>query len=135
MNKKLVYLATPYSFTVKSKEIGLTRPDYSEQEREIRQKRFEAVNKVASKLMEKGFMIFSPISHSHPIASQCDMDSSFETWAEFDFALISRCDMVFVYCQKGWEDSRGVENEAMFAVKHGIPVIYIDENLTILKTE
>jgi len=133
MKNKLIYLATPYSFIVKSKEIGLTKPDYSKQEREVKQKRFEAVNEVAAKLIKKGFVVVSPISHSHSIAEQCDIDASFETWAQLDFALIARCDMVFVYCQKGWEDSQGIKNEINFANKAQLPVMFIDENLTILK--
>ena len=131
MKNKLVYLATPYSFIVKSKEIGLTMPDYSKQEREVKQKRFEAVNEVAAKLIKKGFVVISPISHSHPIAEQCNIDASFETWAGLDFALIARCDMVFVLCLKGWEDSQGVKNEINFATGNHIPVMFIDENLNI----
>lgn len=133
MNKKLViYLATPYSLVIKSKELNMTRPDYSEQDKEIRQKRFEAVNEVAGKLKNAGFAVISPISQSHPIALQCNLEGTFEEWADMDYNLISRCDMVFVFCQDGWEKSPGVQQEAAFAIANKIPVFRIDKDLRIL---
>jgi nucleoside 2-deoxyribosyltransferase len=133
MKKKLViYLATPYSLQIKSKEIGLNRPDYSEQDKEIRQKRFEAVNEVAGKLIRAGFAVISPISQSHPIAIQGDFTGTFEEWADMDYNLIGRCDMVFVFCQDGWERSEGTQKEAAFAIANKIPVFRIDKNLRIL---
>ena len=133
MQKKLViYLATPYSLQIKSKELGMTRPDYSEQDKEIRQRRFDAVNEVAGKLIKAGFAVISPISQSHPIAIQGDFTGTFDEWADMDYNLISRCDMVFVYCQDGWEKSDGVINEIIFAVGNKIPVFRIDKDLRIL---
>jgi nucleoside 2-deoxyribosyltransferase len=133
MQKKIViYLATPYSLQIKSKEIGMTKPDYSKQDKEIRQKRFAAVNEVAGKLIKAGFAVISPISQSHPIAIQGDFTGTFEEWADMDYNLISRCDMVFVYCQDGWDKSEGVLKEIIFAVGNKIPVFRIDANLQIL---
>lgn len=133
MKKKLViYLATPYSLVIKSKELGMTKPDYSEQDKEIRQKRFEAVNEVAGKLIKAGFAVISPISQSHHIAIQGDFISTFEEWADMDYNLISRCDMVFLFCQDGWEKSVGVQQEVLFAISNKIPVFRIDKDLRIL---
>ena len=62
MNKdKLVYLALPFT----------AHPEKS----------FEIANKVAAKLMEQGVIVFSPISHSYPIAlemSNKELMTSFE---------------------------------------------------------
>ena len=134
MRKKLViYLATPYSLVIKSKELSATRPNYSEQDKEIRIKRFEAVNKVAAELIKKGFAVISPISQSHPIAVQENIEGTFDTWADMDYNIISRCDMVFVFCQDGWDKSDGVEKEAIFAKQNKIPVFRIDDELRILE--
>ena len=57
MEKELVYLAVPYTH----------------EDPEIREKRFKAVSKVAGKLLNEGEMIFSPISHCHPIALECSL--------------------------------------------------------------
>lgn len=134
MQKKIViYLATPYSLVVKSKEIGTTRPDYSEQDKEIRLERFRMVNYVAAELIERGFAVISPISQSHPIAVQCDIEGTFETWADMDYNIILRCDMVFVFCQDGWDKSDGVRQEIAFARQNNIPVLFIDEELRLLE--
>lgn len=134
MQKKLViYLATPYSLVVKSKEIGINKPNYSEQDKQLRIKRFKAVNKVAADLIKRGFSIISPISQSHPIAVQENIEGTFDTWADMDYNIISRCDMVFVFCQDGWDKSEGVMKEIAFARQNNIPVIFIDEELRLLE--
>jgi nucleoside 2-deoxyribosyltransferase len=132
MNKKLViYLTTPYSLKIKSKELNMTRPDYLEQDKEIRQKRFEAVNEVAGKLIEAGFAVISPISQSHPII-QGNFTGAFDEWDDINCNLLSRCDMVFVFCQDGWEKSSDTQKEVTFAINAKIPVMKIDEDLKIL---
>ena len=133
MNKKIVaYLVSPYSFTNKSKEIGLSRPDYSDDDKRIRQERFEKVNDAAGKLMQAGFAVISPISQSHPIALQCNLPGKFDNfWANIDYNLILRCDMVIVLCLPGWKESEGVQKEIAFAKQQNIPVIYIDSEMRI----
>jgi nucleoside 2-deoxyribosyltransferase len=133
LNKKIVaYLAVPYSLANKSKEIGIYKPDMSEEDRRIRQERFEKVNKVAGKLMQAGFAVISPISQSHPIALQCELPGKFnDFWADIDFNIIIRCDMVIVLCLPGWKDSIGILAEVGFAKHNNIPVMYVTEELTI----
>ena len=133
MKKLTVYLATPYCYRPKSNEIGVNKPDYSELDAKIRLQRFEAVNEVALKLMKVGFVVISPISQSHPIAMQCDAPKDFEFWAEQDYNLILRSDMILVFCQEGWERSDGVKKEVLFAKQNNIPVFYIDSELRFLE--
>ena len=133
MKKKLVvYLASPYSLVVKSKEIGMNKPNYAEIDKALRVRRFEAVNAVAAKLIGCGFAVISPISQSHPIAVQCEVEGTFETWADMDYNIILRCDMVVVFCQDGWKDSEGVQKEIAFALANNISVIYIDKDLKLM---
>ena len=133
MKKLTVYLATPYVYKPKSNEIGVNKPDYSELDTKIRVQRFQAVNEVALKLMKVGFVVISPISQSHPIAMQCDAPKDFEFWAEQDYNLILRSDMILVFCQEGWERSEGVKKEVLFAKQNNIPVFYIDKELRLLE--
>ena len=136
MKKKLVvYLATPYALVVKSKEIGISKQIYAEQDKALRVTRFVAVNDVAAKLIGCGFAVISPISQSHPIAVQCNLGGTFETWEDIDYNIILRCDMVIVFCQYGWQDSVGVQKEIAFALQNNIPVIYIDEDLKLMEGE
>lgn len=108
--KTLVYLATPYS-----------HPDPS-----VEQIRFEVVNRVAAKLMAEGEHIFSPISHTHPIALAGELPKNWEFWKEYDTAILSVCSKLIVLRQVGWEWSKGVTEEVKIAESLGIPVSYID---------
>ncbi len=104
---KKVYLATPYTGTP------------AEQ-----QARFEVVNEVAAKLMRDGFLVFSPISHTHPIALAGDLPKGWEFWKEYDLTFIEWCDELLVLMQDGWRDSAGVTAERKLAIKMGKPVNY-----------
>jgi len=110
MKKPLVYLATPY-----------THPD-----KEVQQARFEAVNKAASKLMLKGLKIFSPISHTHPIAAAGEMPTGWEFWRDFDFAYLSHCYKIIVLKLEGWEQSVGVTAEIAMAKELGLEIEYME---------
>lgn len=107
--KKLTYLACPYS-----------HPDP-----DVRQRRHEAVNRVAGMLMKKGMLVFSPISHTHPIAVECDMPKGWDFWHAYDRAFIEASERIIVLMLEGWQDSVGVKAEIAIAAELGIPVEYI----------
>ena len=103
---KKIYLATPYTGTP-----------------EQQQSRFEAVNRVAAKLMGFGYLVFSPISHTHPIAMAGDLPKGWEYWKAYDETFIKEwCDELWVYVQDGWETSTGVTAEVKMAKENNICV-------------
>jgi len=104
--KGLVYLATPYS-----------HKDPAVQER-----RFRVVNAVAAALMREGFPVFSPISHTHPIAQAGDLPGDWDYWEEYDRVVLSACSMMIVVAQPGWIESKGVTAEMDIAREMGIPI-------------
>ena len=106
---KKIYLATPYSDPSPA----------------VRAARFTAVNEVAARLMGEGFLVFSPISHTHPIALAGDLPKGWEFWREYDLTFIEWCDEVHVLMQPGWEDSVGVTAETLIAIEMNKPVVYI----------
>lgn len=105
----MIYLACPYS-----------HPDPS-----VREARFRAANGAAAWLMARGEIVFSPISHSHPIAQQCDLPKDFEFWRRQDEAMIALCDEVAVLVIDGVADSRGVMLETSYAIALGKQVRYL----------
>lgn len=107
--KKLTYLACPYS-----------HPDP-----DVRERRFRAVNKAAGVLMKKGMLVFSPISHTHPIAVDCDLPKGWDFWHQYDRAFIEASERMFVLMLDGWQQSIGVAAEIKIAEELGIPVEYI----------
>jgi len=60
----MIYLATPYS-----------DPDP-----EVREFRYREVNKAAAQLISEGHHVFSPISHTHPIAQAGDLPTGWDYW-------------------------------------------------------
>ena len=107
----LVYLATPYS-----------HPDP-----EIREWRFKRVNKVAARLMREGVNVFSPISHTHPIAVAGDLPKGFDFWEQYDREILSHCTKMIVFRQEGWQLSAGVAAELSIAAELGLEIEYVDE--------
>ncbi len=110
MKRKKIYLATIYS---------------TDSTPALRISRYEAVNKVAAKLMGKGYLVFSPISHTHPIALVGDLSVGWDFWKDFDYAFIDWCDEVYVFMQKGWEYSVGVHAEKLIALELKKPIKYL----------
>ncbi len=107
---KKIYLATPHTGTAVEQ-----------------QRRFEVVNKVAAKLMNDGLLVFSPISHTHPIALAGDLPKGWDFWKEYDLTFIEWCDELWVLEQDGWQESAGVTAERKLAAKLGKPIRYIQE--------
>ena len=106
----IIYLATPYSHYYP----------------EVRQQRFEIVNAVAAQLMAEGLHIFSPISHTHPIAIAGDLPKGWDFWEEYDRRILAVCGKVIVLKQPGWERSTGVQSECKIAEEMGIPIEYME---------
>lgn len=109
---KKIYLATAYTGTP-----------------EQQQSRFEAVNKVAARLMGEGFLVFSPISHTHPIAEAGDLPKGWEFWQEYDKTFIEWADELHIFMQEGWKESTGVAGEVEIAKQLNKPIFYIPEKI------
>lgn len=111
---KTIYVACPYTGTMKEQ-----------------QKRFEQVTQYSASLMQKGYRVFSPITHSHPIYNTMPEEfiSSIEDphnfWLNQDLHFMHGCDMVHILCLDGWEDSKGIQAEVNYAKAIGIQVVKI----------
>jgi nucleoside 2-deoxyribosyltransferase len=101
-----IYLAGPYSHT----------------DPQVRQQRFEALNQAAARVMREGHIVFSPISHSRPIAVQCELPKGFDFWVELDKSFIEWCDEMWIVPLRGYQESVGVHCEAEYARSLGKPV-------------
>ena len=102
----MIYLASPHS-----------DPDPAVQEQ-----RFEAVCKAAADLMQNGFLVFSPIVHSHPI-SKYGLPTDWEFWKKYDEEMLSFCSAFWIYTLPGWKESKGVGAEFSIASKLRKPIV------------
>lgn len=114
---KKIYLATPYSHPLES----------------VRRERFELVNIAAAKLMLQGYLVFSPISHTHPISEAVEMPQDWDFWEKYDRTFIEWADEIHVLKQYGWEDSIGVTAEIKLAEQMGKPVVFIELTSQLLE--
>jgi len=105
----MIYLASPYS-------------DLSWQTRDWRWRR---VCSAAASLMRKGYIIFSPIAHTRPIAA-FGLPGGWDFWERFDREFIAAAAELWVLTLPGWEESKGVQAEIQIAVDAGKPVFTVD---------
>ncbi len=99
---------------------------YSHADPKIMQLRFESVNLAAARLMNEGHIVFSPISHSHPISLASSLPGTWEYWERFDRAFIAVCQQFFILKLSGWRTSTGVTAETEIAEKMGLRIQYLD---------
>jgi len=90
--KKIIYLSIPYSWN----------PEVS----------FRIANEVAADFMKRGYIVFSPISHSHPIAEYLDpkLQTDSNWWLEQDLYWIEHCDELVVVDMTEYDGTRLIQN-------------------------
>ena len=76
--------------------------------------------------MQQGIHVFSPISHTHPIAEAGDLPKDWQFWKEYDLTFMQICRMLVVIKLDGWQESVGVQAEIQYANDLGIPIEYVE---------
>ncbi len=104
----MMYLASPYSHVDPA----------------VREQRFTIATRVAAQLIRAGHQVFSPISHSHPIAAN-GVPSDWTSWEAFDRRMLEACDELVVLMLDGWRESRGVQAEIDLAIEMDLPIRYL----------
>lgn len=111
---------------MKGSKIYLAIP-YNHRDHGVREIRFRKANKIAGALFQQGHFVFSPISHSHPIACQYGLPKGYDFWKKWNRSFIEWCDMLYVVTIEGWEKSRGVQGEIQTAKEMGKEIVYIPD--------
>jgi len=75
--------------------------------------------------MQRGDVVFSPISHSHPIEKESGVIGNHTFWAKQDDEFQMGADRVCVLKIDGWEDSLGVRRELEIAARNSTVVEYL----------
>ncbi len=109
-NKPILYVAAPYAHS----------------QAEVREHRFRQACRAAAKLIEANIVVFSPLSHSVPIAEFLD-EKPHEFWMHQDTAILDLCSELLIVGLDGWQQSAGVKEEMFFALKKNMPITLIEE--------
>ena len=106
----MIYLACPYS-----------HPDNN-----VREHRFKMANQAAARLMRDGHIIYSPLSHTHPIAVDGGLPLDWAYWQSVDEFYIRLCEKVIVLMLTDWKSSKGVQAEIEIARALDKPVEFME---------
>lgn len=113
--KPLIYLASPY--TAKNED---GTPD-----KKLMHERYRAAAKQTAIMLKAGRHTFSPIVHSHPLADDFGLPTSWEFWQVVDRRMLRACDEMQVLTLPGWKESTGVTAEIEFCHAIGMKVTFI----------
>lgn len=109
----LYYLASPYS----KYPGGLERA-------------FKDICIISADLVRRGYAVFSPIAHTHPIAIQGGLNPlDHSLWLPFDEPMMRACTAIAVAMLPGWKDSYGVDFEIKQFKAMAKPEFYLRTNV------
>lgn len=101
----IIYLASPYSHSNPA----------------VKAARINAILDCATQLIKSGFIVFSPLIHSYPIA-QRGLPEDWNFWERQDRAFIKACSEVWIVALEGWSESIGIRGEVRIARELGINI-------------
>jgi hypothetical protein len=106
----VIYLASPYS----------------DPNALVRWRRFISACAAAGDLIRKGNVVYSPIAHSHPIATECRLPTQYSYWGNTVRPFMAMCDRVVVLKLPGWDGSVGIKEELKIAKELGKEIGYME---------
>lgn len=84
---------------------------------------FREAASLAARLLGAGYVVYSPVTHTHPIAVHGGLDPlAHELWLPFDEAMMRVCDALLVAMLPGWNESCGIRQEIDWFDKAGKPI-------------
>lgn len=101
---------------------------YSDPDPDVRERRFQVVNKAAGALIQKGAHVFSPISHTHPIVLVSNLPQAWSYWREYDQEILACCSEMVILMLDGWRESEGVQAEIAIAGTRKMKIFYWGTN-------
>jgi hypothetical protein len=106
---------------------------YSHPDPKVREQRFLRANRIASHLIEKGYIVYSPISHSHPIAECMNNHNDKSVWLRQCIAFIEWADCMYIINCPENRQSEGVQMEINRFLEKNKKIFSINENYETLE--
>lgn len=101
---------------------------YSHEDESVREERYDEAVDATAKLIRKGYIVFSPIVHCHPLALKHKLPIDYFYWREYDLSFIEWADVGYVLYIPGWKESLGVAADIKECSLRGKPVFNSDSD-------
>lgn len=113
----LTYLAVPYSYKSPDARVKAL----------VQKFRFECASRATGWLLsKKGWNVFSPITHSHPIhLLYPEVRGDWEFWKVIDEEYLQISCRIVILTLHGWEKSTGVTAEIEIANRFGLEKLFL----------
>jgi len=105
---------------------------YTHDDEKVRLYRYEKALETLAELTKYGYIVFSPIVHSHPMAEKYDMPKDSTYWSTVNRTFVYSCSALVVLCIEGWSKSSGVSEEVEQAERENKEIFYIKEAKDLL---
>ena len=117
-------------------KIYLASPYYHHDPR-VRSDRVELASMTAARLMEQGFVVYSPITHGHNLADHLLPANahSHDFWMRQSIAMLQACDRLCVLPTPGWQESKGLREELQCAEFSAMPVYVVKQSSSDFSVE
>ena len=111
----------------KGRHIYLAGP-YTHEDPAVREGRYRALTRVTAAFTQRGELVYSPVTYTHPWASITPgLPPDFEFWRAHCLGILRAwATELMVIKLPGWETSRGVKAEIDLATAMGLDVTYAD---------
>lgn len=121
--RKMIYVAGPYTNPASERLF-----------------RYEALTRAATEQMREGHLVYSPITHTHPLdvilaEGEADATLGSDFWCDLDERFMAICDECVVVMLEGWQQSRGVAREIAHFRAAGKPVRFLEPSPFVLGRE
>jgi hypothetical protein len=98
--------------------------------------RYGIATNVAAQLIERGLIVFSPITMTHPIdkiLAKEGVTLGSDYWVRFDELFMRACSKMIVLTLEGWQQSHGIQREIEFFRAMGKEVEYLHPSALEMK--
>ena len=92
---------------------------YSAETEEQRQKNFDAMNRAAARLLEKGHTPIIGVNAALPVVERANVSDKYEAIMQISMAVVANCDAILVL-----GSSRGTDRERDYFISQNKPVYY-----------
>ena len=115
----------PSSFHLKGDIMLYLASPYSHPDPFVQEERYLKAAKVTAFLLKQNKWVYSPIVHNHELAKMAKLSQESSWWRAYNFAILARCDLLYVLRIEGTDESVGVKEEIAEAARLHIPMEYL----------